>query len=62
MAEKWVRQIRDQCVTGDVPFFFKQWGGVIRKRAGRALDGRIWDEMPLVLTRASQSVANRVRD
>jgi protein gp37 len=29
-----------------VPFFFKQWGGVQKKRAGRTLDGRTWDELP----------------
>jgi protein gp37 len=30
-----------------VPFFFKQWGGVYKKRAGRVLDGRVWDEYPV---------------
>ena len=44
----WVRSIRDQCVNAEVPFFFKQWGGVnARKKAnGRLLDGRTWDEYP----------------
>ena len=42
----WVRGIRDSCVGRDVPFFFKQWGGANKKRAGRVLDGRTWDEMP----------------
>ena len=42
----WVRDIRDQCVTASVPFFFKQWGGRNKKKAGRELDGRIWSEMP----------------
>jgi protein gp37 len=42
----WVRDIRDQCVTARVPFFFKQWGGKTAKSGGRALDGRTWDEMP----------------
>ena len=42
----WVREIRDNCVRCDVPFFFKQWGGTNKKRAGRVLDGRTWDEMP----------------
>ena len=46
MEEDWVRQIRDKCVSSDVPFFFKQWGGVIKKRAGRELEGRTWDELP----------------
>jgi protein gp37 len=43
----WVRQIRDHCKRGGVPFFFKQWGGVFKKRTGRVLDGRTWDEMPV---------------
>ncbi len=43
----WVRQICDRCVSRGVPFFFKQWGGVNKKRAGRVLDGRTWDEMPM---------------
>jgi len=42
----WVRDIRDQCVAAEVPFFFKQWGGKNKKKAGRELDGRTWDEMP----------------
>jgi len=44
--EKWVREIRDQCRDANVPFFFKQWGGTQKKRTGRLLDGRTWDEMP----------------
>lgn len=43
----WARDIRDQCVTAGVPFHFKQVGGVQKKKAGRLLDGRIWDEMPV---------------
>ena len=42
-----VTEIRDQCVSAHVPFFFKQWGGVQKKKAGRELEGRTWDEMPL---------------
>lgn len=42
----WVREIRDQCVAGGVPFFFKQWGGATSKARGRLLDGQLWDEMP----------------
>ncbi|MFQ5407279.1 MAG: DUF5131 family protein, partial [Anaerolineales bacterium] len=48
MREEWVTDIRDQCLTAKVPFFFKQWGGTNKKRAGRKLQGRIWDQMPLV--------------
>jgi protein gp37 len=47
MDISWVRELRDQCVHRKVPFFFKQWGGVQKKRTGRILDGRTWDEMPL---------------
>jgi protein gp37 len=45
----WVTDIRDQCLVAGVPFFFKQWGGVNKKRAGRLLEGRTWDEMPGVM-------------
>ena len=44
---EWLRQLRDKCVTNDVAFFFKQWGGRTPKHGGRELDGRIWDEMPV---------------
>lgn len=46
MDPAWVADIRDRCAHAKVPFFFKQWGGVNKKRAGRLLDGRTWDEMP----------------
>jgi protein gp37 len=46
MAGEWVLDIRDQCVAARVPFFFKQWGGMHKKRAGRLLDGRTWDQLP----------------
>ena len=46
--EDWVTEIRDQCLTTNVPFFFKQWGGVQKKLAGRELEGVTWDEMPNV--------------
>ena len=39
--------IREQCLTQNVPFFFKQWGGTNKKKAGKLLDGRIWNEMPV---------------
>jgi len=40
--QEWITDIRDQCLSAKVPFFFKQWGGVQKKRAGRT-----WDEMPV---------------
>lgn len=46
MKKKWVIDIKDQCQFADIPFFFKQWGGVRRKRNGRTLQGRTWDQMP----------------
>ena len=46
MDPAWVRSIRDQCVKADVAFHFKQWGGVNKKRTGRVLDGRTWDQFP----------------
>ncbi len=55
----WVTDIRDQCLRAKVPFFFKQWGGVIyafggwwKKKAGRVLEGITWDEMPVHLMSA----------
>lgn len=42
----WVREIRDQCQAAHVSFFFKQWGGKNKKKTGRLLDERTWDEMP----------------
>jgi protein gp37 len=50
MEEAWVKGIRDQCLKAGVRFFFKQWGGVQKKRAGRILEGRTWDEMPELVT------------
>jgi len=47
MDPEWVLDIRDQCGDANVPFFFKQWGGVRKKDAGRVLEGRTWDDVPL---------------
>jgi protein gp37 len=46
MATEWVQGIHKVCVTNSVPFFFKQWGGINKKKTGRLLDGQLWDEMP----------------
>jgi protein gp37 len=46
MAEEWALSIREQCRHAQVPFFFKQWGGWNKKKAGRLLQGRTYDEMP----------------
>ena len=46
MKKEWVVSVRDQCRRAGVPFFFKQWGGVRKKAAGRKLDGKTYDEFP----------------
>ena len=55
MEADWVRDIRDQCEINDVPFFFKQWGGVFKKKTGRMLDNREWNEMPDTRPEAAKS-------
>lgn len=52
MERKWVVDIRRQCRAARVAFFFKQWGGVNKKRTGRVLDGRTYDEMPTASVRS----------
>jgi len=47
MKEEWVLEIKRQCVKYNVPFFFKQWGGVRKKKKGRILLNKTWDEMPV---------------
>jgi len=44
---EWVQEIREQCLAEKVPFFFKQWGGTNKKKSGRLLDGRVWDQTPV---------------
>jgi len=51
MNPDWAREIRDQCVSQNIPFFFKQWGGVFKKQTGRVLDGRTWEEFPRCVAR-----------
>jgi protein gp37 len=46
MEASWVRDIQHQCTKADVPFFFKQWGGPNKKKAGRMLDGLLYNDMP----------------
>ena len=48
MEADWARELRETCLRENVPFFFKQWGGRNKKKAGRLLDGRTWDEMPKI--------------
>jgi len=48
MKQEWVTQIRDRCEKFNVPFFFKQWGGVNKKKTGRTLEGKVWNGLPEV--------------
>jgi len=61
MLKKWVRSIRDQCGAAKVSFHFKQWGGVNKKRTGRILDGRTWDELPGISHSKTTKRASRRR-
>ncbi len=45
---EWVKTIRDRCVSSSIPFFFKQWGGSNKKKAGKLLDGKVWGQYPTV--------------
>ncbi len=47
MKAEWARDLRDRCLAAEVPFFFKQWGGLRSKSGGRQLDGEEWSQMPL---------------
>jgi len=58
MQKEWVLSIRDQCHAANIPFFFKQWGGVRKIRNGRQLDGRTYDQYP---SWSVQAVPNRER-
>lgn len=49
MKPEWVREVRRQCEDQHVAFFFKQWGGIRPKTGGRELDGREWNEMPILV-------------
>jgi protein gp37 len=59
IGELWVRSLRDQCRVQNVPFFFKQWGGVRKKKAGRMLDDQTYDEFPEILTGSVPSPVRR---
>ena len=55
IKKDWVVDIKNQCQREEIPFFFKQWGGFNKKKAGRELDGRIWNETPALLPNAQLS-------
>jgi protein gp37 len=49
MEPEWAIEIRETCLQQNVPFFFKQWGGINKKKNGRLLEGRTWDQMPDIM-------------
>ena len=57
MNAEWALSLRDQCVAAGVPFYFKQWGGRTARAAGRELEGREWNEIPLTETRLVEVLA-----
>jgi protein gp37 len=48
LNSEWIMDIKAKCQESGIPFFFKQWGGVNKKKRGRLLEGRLWDQMPEV--------------
>jgi protein gp37 len=46
IKKEWVEDICEQCCAKEIPFFFKQWGGTNKKKAGKILNGKIWNQMP----------------
>jgi len=61
LKKEWVTSIRDQCAEAGVPFFFKQWGGIRKKLAGRALDGRTYDGFPIRVSNPVSPTATALR-
>lgn len=61
LKREWVTSIRDQCNEAAIPFFFKQWGGVQKKRAGRALDGQTYDGFPVRISHPVSPLATALQ-
>jgi len=56
MKKEWVLKIRDQCQKSEIPFFFKQWGGFNKKKNGRKLEGKTWNELPIRTNEFHQTI------
>lgn len=61
LKQTWVNSILRQCRAAHVPFFFKQWGGVQKKKAGRSLNGKFYDEYPVVEATKVPAYSERIR-
>lgn len=59
LDKKWVRSIQKQCSVSEVPFFFKQWGGVRKSKTGRTLDGQTYDQFPVISSKPVASADRR---
>ena len=59
MRVEWARRVCDECVSAEVPFFFKQWGGLRPKSGGRTLDGREWNAFPKIMNTAIAATAEK---
>ena len=62
MKMEWVIEIRDQCLKANVPFFFKQWGGINKKKSGRILEGKTWDGFPKTIKADNKSKWEKIQD
>lgn len=61
LKENWIHSILHQCRSRKIPFFFKQWGGVQKKKSGRLLNGKLYDECPAIPATTAPSRADRIR-
>jgi len=57
MRREWGTNVRDRCLAARIPFFFKQWGGVNKKRNGRSLENKTWSQTPLPKMRREPAYA-----
>jgi protein gp37 len=60
MEEAWVRNVHAECLAHDIPFFFKQWGGVRKAATGRILDGKTYDDFPKITRNAVAKPEERI--
>jgi protein gp37 len=61
MNPAWVTSVMEQCRLANIPFFFKQWGGVRKKQSGRELNGRTYDEFPQICRSEFPSKTKRMQ-